>query len=122
MMYFKRIKIISLIFTIVIAIPLSFIKLKYGLGFLLGGLVSILGFILLIKTGTKAETSTLKKSLKRSRLLRMLIYGLSLIISLIFPEVLNIYSLFLGLFVVKLAIVVNQYFKKGLDNNEYFDV
>lgn len=121
-MFFKRVRKVALIVTFGIAIPLFLIQMPLGLGFALGGLTSLLCFEILRTTTQKAKIERLRRSLVGSRIVRMLIYASSLIISLILPSYFSFYSLFLGLFVIKLSIVVVQYFMKGFDSNEYFDV
>lgn len=121
-MFFKRVRWVALILTFGIAIPLFFVRLPLALGFVLGGLTSLLCFEVLRMTAQRAKVERLRRSLFGSRIVRMVIYALSLIVSLILPAYFNFYGLFFGLFVIKLSIVVIQYFMKGFDSNEYFDV
>lgn len=121
-MFFRRVRWVALTLTFGISLPLFFIQLPIALGFILGGLTSLLCFEILRLTAQKAKKERLKRSLLTSRILRMLIYAGSLVISLLIPAYFNFYSLFFGLFVIKLTLVVIQYFMKGFDSNEYFDV
>lgn len=120
-MYLKRVRTIAFLLTFGISLPLFFFSHTWAFGFLLGGFSSIAGFEMIRWAGQKANLVHLKRALLVSRILRMLLYAASLIISLIFPAFFNFYCLFFGFFVIKLAIVVIQYFMKGFDSNEYFD-
>ena len=120
-MYLKRVRVIAFLLTFGISLPLLFFSYTWTFGFVLGGLASIAGFEILRFAASRAKVEHLKRSLLRARIVRMLVYAFSLIISLLLPAFFNFYSLFFGLFVIKLSIVVIQYFMKGFDSNEYFD-
>ena len=66
----KRIRILTVLLTIVPSIVLALINYTYGLGFLLGGLLSTISFEMIVYSSNNAPLVAFTKSLKRNRVFR----------------------------------------------------
>ena len=107
-MDYQKIEKYSLITVLCFSIILFIINQSYGLGFILGGLASLLAFRWLqrLEGIPMNDLRVLKKSLLRNKLMRYLIYAISLFIAFMLPRNFNYVTCFLGIMSVRVWIYV----------------
>ena len=118
----KRIRILTILLTIVPSIVLALINYTYGLGFLLGGLLSAIGFEMIVYSSRNAPLVTFTKSLKRNRVFRYLIYIVIIFIAIYFRNVFNLVCFAIAVGINRVAIVIANKVQKGGDKNNDFDI
>ena len=118
----KRIRILTILLTIVPSIVLALINYTYGLGFLLGGLLSTIGFEMIVYSSRNAPLVTFTKSLKRNRVFRYLVYIVIIFIAIYFRNVFNLVCFAIAVSINRIAIVVANKVSKGGDKNNDFDI
>ena len=101
---------------------LSFFSWSYALGFLLGGLLSTIGFEMIVYSSRNAPLVTFTKSLKRNRVFRYLIYIVIIFIAIYFRNVFNLVCFAVAVSINRIAIVVANKVSKGGDKNNDFDI
>ena len=107
----KRIETINISFLVVIGMIIllfSYRHLNYFFGWTIGGLLGIINFKLICYFLSKPMDSFFARNLARSRRIRFLIIALAMLLSVLYPHVLNIITLFLGFMVHKIAILICQ--------------
>lgn len=119
----KRIRLISIIITVVVSLILLIFSYTYMLGFLLGSLTSIFGFEMICYVGQNAETQVLKKSLKRNRGIRYFVYIIIVFIAIYFNKTFNLICFLVALSVTKIAILIDNFIvRKVGDKNNDIDI
>lgn len=85
--------------------------LSYGLGLLLGGFSSTIAFVILNLQIMSVRVTRLKQALIFNRLIRYLVYILSFIAAYFLPALFSIFTTIIGLFMIKLSLLILNYFK-----------
>lgn len=102
----KNVKVLSVIITIVFSIIFAFINKAVSAGVILGCLVSLLYIQLLTinmnETLVEQQSST---KLIISKLFRLSIIIISMLIAMVIPEKVNIFGVFFGLMIFKLSLL-----------------
>lgn len=111
-MDFRKIRILAISITLGVSLVLLIFHYSYALGFLLGGLSSIIGFEIITLTVNKSKIESLKKWLIISRILRMIMYGSFITLGILFGDVINLVAMVIAFMVVKLSIILLDKFKK----------
>ncbi len=103
----KRIRKLSVTITIILAIILAFINKAISAGLIVGTIASLLYTQLLTidmnKTINKQQSST-KRVL--SKLFRLSIIIVSMLVAMIIPEKVNVFGVFLGLMMFKISLLI----------------
>ena len=118
----NRIRVITIGLTIIPSIVLALINYTYGLGFLLGGILSAIGFEMIVHSGKNAPLMNFNKSLKRNRIFRYLIYIVIIFTAIYFKNVFNLICFVIAVSVNRIAIVIASKVNKGGDKNNDFDI
>ena len=121
----KRIEFLTLGLTFVGALVLFLVfkdNSSYGFGLVYGSLISLINFQILyigiLKNSFQNIIDT-KMNLKRNRNIRMLIYLVAIVVVYFLQEKINIITTIIGLFMIKLTLVVSEFVnKKGSDSND----
>ena len=102
-MDYQRIEKYSVITLLVCFVCLILFSQPMGLGFLLGGLSSLLAFKHLQKLEyvPLEDLKYLRKSLSRNKLIRMLIYALAFLVCFFYKDTFNFIACFFGLLLVR---------------------
>ena len=111
-MDFRKIRILSFSITLIISLILLIFNYTWCLGFLLGGASAMLGFEMISFTVYKSKPESLKANLISSRIIRMIMYGGVITLGILTPHF-NVICMALSFFVVKMAIILLDKFKKG---------
>lgn len=111
-MDFRKIRILSLSITVVISLILLIFDYSWCLGFLVGGTSSMLGFEMIVFTVYKSKSSSLRGNLITSRILRMILYGLVILLGIMSPAF-NLVCIAVSFLVVKVTIILLDKLKKG---------
>jgi hypothetical protein len=110
----KNVKVLSVIITIVFSIIFAFINKAVSAGVILGCLVSLLYIQLLTinmnETLVEQQSST---KLIVSKLFRLSIIIISMLIAMIIPEKINIFGVFFGLMIFKIILLILALKRKG---------
>ena len=110
----KNVKALSVIITIVFSIIFAFINKAVSAGVILGCLVSLLYIQLLTinmnETLVEQQSST---KLIISKLFRLSIIIISMLIAMIIPEKINIFGVFFGLMIFKISLLILALKRKG---------
>ncbi|MGI6582167.1 MAG: ATP synthase subunit I [Erysipelotrichaceae bacterium] len=110
----KNVKVLSVIITIVFSIIFAFINKAVSAGVILGCLVSLLYIQLLTinmnETLVEQQSST---KLIISKLFRLSIIIISMLIAMIIPEKINIFGVFFGLMIFKISLLILALKRKG---------
>lgn len=110
----KKVKELSVIITIAFSIIFAFINKAVSAGMILGCLASLLYIQLL--TININETFVKKQSSEKliiSKLFRLSIIIISMLIAMIIPEKINILGVFFGLIIFKISLVILALQRKG---------
>lgn len=118
----KKIRIFTIGLTLIPSIILVLINYTYGLGFLLGGLLNLIGFEMIVYSSRNAPLTNFTKSLKRNRLIRYIIYIVIIFIAIYFRNVFNLICFIIALSVNRIAIYLANRIQKGGDKNNDFDI
>ena len=112
----KKITIIQLVITFILAVSLIFVfDYKVALGIILGSGVSYLDYYLLnkrITNLTDKEIPDLNKILKKNKNFRYLIMILTLMIAGFIPQLFNIISVCLSVLINKISIYISTLISK----------
>jgi hypothetical protein len=110
----KNVKVLSVIITIVFSIIFDCINKEVSAGVILGCLVSLLYIQLLTinmnETLVEQQSST---KLIISKLFRLSIIIISMLIAMIIPEKINIFGVFFGLMIFKISLLILALKRKG---------
>ncbi|HQA84760.1 MAG: hypothetical protein GX935_03560 [Erysipelotrichia bacterium] len=110
----KNVKVLSVIITIVFSIIFAFINKAVSAGVILGCLISLLYIQLLTinmnETLVEQQSST---KLIISKLFRLSIIIISMLIAMIIPEKINIFGVFFGLMIFKISLLILALKRKG---------
>ncbi len=110
----KNVKVLSVIITIVFSIIFACINKAVSAGVILGCLVSLLYIQLLTinmnETLVEQQSST---KLIISKLFRLSIIIISMLIAMIIPEKINIFGVFFGLMIFKISLLILALKRKG---------
>lgn len=110
----KNVKVLSVIITIVFSIIFAFINKAVSAGVILGCLVSLLYIqsltINMNETLVEQQSST---KLIISKLFRLSIIIISMLIAMIIPEKINIFGVFFGLMIFKISLLILALKRKG---------
>jgi hypothetical protein len=98
----STLSLILVLFLFIVGFP----DLSLGLGLLLGSLASIAGYIILDFQISRVRAAKLKGALIFNRLSRYLIYILVFLVSFFNQEMISIVTTILGLFMVKLSLLI----------------
>lgn len=88
---------------------------SYAFGLLIGGLTSILGFALIVIMTNRLDLRNLRTTRKQlilGRIIRSLLYLGVLILAILNKENISFLTIIVGLFVIKLSIVIENYRNK----------
>jgi hypothetical protein len=105
---------------VILLLVISFPNPSLALGLLLGSLASITGYIILDFQISRVRASKLKGALIFNRLSRYLIYILVFLVSYFNQEMISIVTTILGLFMVKLSLLImfSKTSKKNIGKRE----
>ena len=110
----KNVKVLSVIITIVFSIIFAFINKAVSAGVILGCLISLLYIQLLTinmnETLVEQQSST---KLIISKLFRLSIIIISMLIAMIIPEKINIFGVFFVLMIFKISLLILALKRKG---------
>jgi F0F1-type ATP synthase assembly protein I len=118
----RKIRVLTIGLTLIPSIVLALINYTYGLGFLLGGVLSAIGFEMIVYTSRNAPLNNFKGTFKRNRVFRYLIYIVIIFIAIYFRNVFNLVCFIIAVSVNKIAIVLANRLEKGGDKNNDFDI
>ena len=111
-MDFRKIRLLSFTITLIISLILLIFDYSWCLGFLIGGTSAMLGFEMIAFTVYKSNNNSLRGNLIISRILRMIMYGGVIALGILTTHF-NWICIVVGFFVVKMAIILLDKFKKG---------
>ena len=80
--------------------------LSYSLGLVWGGSISLLAFWYLNARISTVKLNRIKPALLFNRIIRYLLYILAIIVSYLLPNILSIFTTIIGLFMIKLTVLV----------------
>ena len=123
-MSYKKIDIINISLIIVIGLFIflfSYPEMKYLIGWLIGGMVGIIDF-LLIRFSLNRPLVIKSKRYTRCKIVRYVMMTAAFVIAVLYPNVSNVICVLLGYMVNKFSIVIAEGFKKGKGSvNKYDD-
>lgn len=118
----KRIRVLTLLLTLVPTLVLALFNYTYGLGFLLGGLLSAIGFEMIVYTSRNAPINNFKRTFKKNRVFRHLIYIVIIFIAIYFRNVFNLVCFIIAININRISILLANKIHKGGDKNNDFDI
>lgn len=118
----RKIRVLTIGLVLIPSVVLALINYTYGLGFLLGGVLSIIGFEMIVYTTRNAPINDFKRSFKRNRIFRYLIYIVIIFIAVYFREIFNLVCFIIAMNTNRIAIIISNKIQKGGDKNNDFDI
>lgn len=118
----KKIRFLTIGITIIVTIILTIFNYTYGLGFLLGGLMSWVGFEMIVYVSENAPLQSFTKAFKKNRVFRYLIYILITFVAVYFRDIFNLLCFIIAISVNRIAIVILQFLGKGGDKSNDIDI
>lgn len=118
----RKIRVLTIGLTLIPSIVLALINYTYGLGFLLGGVLSAIGFEMIVYTSRNAPLNNFKGTFKRNRVFRYLIYIVIIFIAVYFREIFNLVCFIIAMNINRIAIMIANKIQKGGDKNNDIDI
>ncbi len=118
----RKIRVLTIGLTLIPSVVLALINYTYGLGFLLGGVLSAIGFEMIVYTTRNAPLSNFKGSFKKNRVFRYLIYIVIIFIAVYFREIFNLVCFIIAMNINRISIMIANKIQKGGDKNNDIDI
>ena len=118
----RKIRVLTIGLILIPSIVLALINYTYGLGFLLGGLLSAIGIEMIVYTTRNAPINNFKRSFKKNRVFRYLIYIVIIFIAVYFRNVFNLVCFLIAININRISILIANKTQKGGDKNNDFDI
>ncbi len=109
----KKIRLLSIVITIVLSIIFAFINKAISAGMILGCIASML-YVQLLTIDMNKTINQQQDSIKKiiSKLFRLSIIIVSMLIAMIIPEKVNVFGVFFGLMIIKISLLISAISRK----------